>query len=539
MNQEQKPKYGGLDDILNELNFDETLSMEEDVTPLDLSEPEEAEEETPAALPEEEPKEEPAISSDHTPAVAPDRTQAIEPPVFARSRKVSSVRPQPQAEAQTMAVEAQTAPGMQDDQTADKTAYPDGEEVVYEEYDEYEDEQPERTNEAAAENPSFGDRLAAAFNRRKELPEHLIMPKFRRNILRRVPKRIYHRGRLFSFVYVLTTMLLCVFIAVMFLRVFNDVLAFSTESRAITITIDKDDTIDDVADKMVDAGLIRYGWLMSYVANFEGETGPYQEGTHTLNDDMNYMQLLDEIAVKPVARETVWVTFTEGMTIDEIALLLEEKGVCKAEDFKTAAKEDISYGYDFEAHLSNDKEIYYPLEGFFFPDTYQFYTNETPANVINKVLKNFQNKIETVEGLMKQMGLTQHQTITLASLIEGEASGDPENMKIVSSVYWNRLNNTDVYPRLQCDPTRDYANQTILMAGNSITHKDLAAAYNTYESEGLPPGPINNPGMDAIMAALQPETTPYYYFCSNLRTGEFYYAENLADHEQNVTHIDD
>ena len=361
----------------------------------------------------------------------------------------------------------------------------------------------------------------------------MAMPKRSPGFFRRVPKRVYHRGWGISLAYTAVTVLLCVFIAVMFLRVFNDVLAFITENRAVTITIDADDTVDDVAGKLKDAGLIKYDWLFSYVAKFEGSTGPYQEGEHTLNDNMNYMQLLSEIEVQPVARETVWVTFTEGMTVDQMADLLEENGVCDADDFREEVMSGADYGYDFEQEMSTSSDIYYPLEGYLFPDTYEFYTNETPANVITRMLQNFQNKIDTVQDQMAEMGLTQHQTITLASIIQSEASGEPANMGLVSSVYWNRLNDPENFPMLQSDPTRNYANSTILMTGQSSTYQRMAAAYDTYQCTGLPAGPICNPGMDAILAALSPETTAYYYFISD-SDGNFYFAETLEQHEANI-----
>ena len=361
----------------------------------------------------------------------------------------------------------------------------------------------------------------------------MAMPKRSPGFFRRVPKRVYHRGWGISLAYTAVTVLLCVFIAVMFLRVFNDVLAFITENRAVTITIDADDSVDDVAGKLKDAGLIKYDWLFSYVAKFEGSTGPYQEGEHTLNDNMNYMQLLSEIEVQPVARETVWVTFTEGMTVDQMADLLEENGVCDADDFREEVMSGADYGYDFEQEMSTSSDIYYPLEGYLFPDTYEFYTNETPANVITRMLQNFQNKIDTVQDQMAEMGLTQHQTITLASIIQSEASGDPANMALVSSVYWNRLNDPENFPMLQSDPTRNYANSTILMTGQSSTYQRMAAAYDTYQCTGLPAGPICNPGMDAILAALSPETTAYYYFISD-SDGNFYFAETLEQHEANI-----
>lgn len=373
----------------------------------------------------------------------------------------------------------------------------------------------------------------------EEQPEQDLMPPVRpRNPFKRVPKRVYHRGRLFSLAYVLVTVTLCIFGSVMFLRVFNDVLAFITENRAITVTIDENDTTDDVAAKLKEAGLIKYDWLFSYVAKFEDAVGPYEAGEHTLNDNMNYMQLLNVIEKKEAVRQTVQVTFIEGLDINEVAKLLEENEVCNADDFIQEVRSGSDYGFDFESEISHSSDIFYPLEGYLFPDTYEFYTNSAPADVIVKMMRNFQNKIDTVQQLMTEMELTQHQTITLASIIQAEASGDPENMKLVSSVYWNRLNNAEVYPMLQSDPTRDYANSVILMSGNNSANQRKASLYNTYECTGLPSGPICNPGMDAIMAALQPESTAYYYFCSNIRTGEFYYAETLQAHEQNVDQID-
>ena len=160
----------------------------------------------------------------------------------------------------------------------------------------------------------------------EELPEQEAMPPVRpRNPFKRVPKRVYHRGRLFSLAYVLITVTLCIFGSVMFLRVFNDVLAFITENRAITVTIDENDTTDDVAAKLKEAGLIKYDWLFSYVAKFEDVVGPYEAGEHTLNDNMNYMQLLNEIEKKEAVRQTVQVTFIEGLDINEMLNILNKK----------------------------------------------------------------------------------------------------------------------------------------------------------------------------------------------------------------------
>ena len=144
---------------------------------------------------------------------------------------------------------------------------------------------------------------------------------------------------------------------------------------------------------------------------------------------------------------------------------------------------------------------------------------------------NFDSKISAdVKDLMTKQGMDLHELLTIASIVQAEAP-NVEEMKKVASVYLNRLNDPATFPRLDADPTRDYATEQIL--GNQGS-QEIADAYNTYVGNGLPPGPINNPGLDAIMAVLQPEDTSYYFFGTDLRTGEFYYAETLEEHNQNV-----
>ena len=148
-------------------------------------------------------------------------------------------------------------------------------------------------------------------------------------------------------------------------------------------------------------------------------------------------------------------------------------------------------------------------------------------------MSNFESKIESVRAQIEQSGMSLHEVLTLASIIQAEAP-DEENMALVSSVYHNRLNNAAEFPRLECDPTRNYANEVVADSA-AAGSQQAADAYNPYVSEGLPPGPINNPGMAAINAALNPAESNYYFCCSNLKTRQFYYAETLAEHEQNLT----
>jgi UPF0755 protein len=133
---------------------------------------------------------------------------------------------------------------------------------------------------------------------------------------------------------------------------------------------------------------------------------------------------------------------------------------------------------------------------------------------------------------MLDMGLTQDELITFASMIQAEA-GKGTDMEMVASVFWNRLNTPEEYPLLQSDPTSKYV-INVIMPNIDVESDAMYDAYDTYVGGGLPPGPICNPGLEAITAVLYPAETDYLYFCSNLETGEFYYAETLRQHEENL-----
>lgn len=349
---------------------------------------------------------------------------------------------------------------------------------------------------------------------------------------RRIPQRIYRRGRLSAFFYVTGTLAVCVAIAFFFLSAFNDVLAFSKPNQVIEVTIPKGADTAKIASILKEEGLIKYDGLFKYISEFEKiYEGKYASGQHVLNTNMSYTSMMAAMQEKEKARETVTVTIPEGLPLNKIADLLEENGVCDAEEFVEKANSN-NFGFDFEEDIPNSSKIFYRLEGYLFPDTYEFYKDDTALNVIRKLLQNFDSKITPeMESLMRKQGLTLHETLTLASIVQAEATGD--EMGKVASVYWNRLNDKLTFPLLQADPTRDYANEQIL---THLGDRDKSAAdyYNTYVSPGLPPGPINNPGTEAIMAVLKPEDTPYYYFCTDLRTKQFYYAETLDQHNANV-----
>jgi UPF0755 protein len=215
------------------------------------------------------------------------------------------------------------------------------------------------------------------------------------------------------------------------------------------------------------------------------------------------------------------VTIPEGMTLAQIFNLLDNAGVCPANDlWYTATYHDFSFPFLDSSTLGNRLR----LEGYLFPETYNFYLDSTPVQAIIRMLREFNRRFTDMQTeRATEMGFSVHEIITIASMIEREAGNDEERSRIAAVIY-NRLSN-DAFPRLEIDATIHYA-----IAGTSIPFSTaLEHDYNTYIHEGLPPGPIASPGMPSILAALYPDTTNEYYYALN-RQGTHNFFRNYNDH---------
>ncbi len=229
-----------------------------------------------------------------------------------------------------------------------------------------------------------------------------------------------------------------------------------------------------------------------------------------------------QVTTTTTARPEVDVTIPEGYTFMQIARLLEKKGVCTAADFyavcQTYTPQSISIP------ISEDR--CFRMEGYLFPDTYRFYVKDDPQDVLIKMLNNFKLKV----------GNLSDDTLILASIIEREARSD-KHMKLVSSVFHNRLNNRRDFPYLNADPTRDYVNEYITGNGLVSHQSKFAPLYNTCGKRvGLPAGPICCPGLRAIRAAQEPTESPYYYFFYG-KDYDNHYSVTLEEHEQKMAEI--
>ena len=236
---------------------------------------------------------------------------------------------------------------------------------------------------------------------------------------------------------------------------------------------------------------------------------------------------------------TVTVTFPEGFTVVQIAERLEENKVCSASEFialTNNAEYIQTFGYSFTDGITNPEERAFYLEGYIFPDTYEFYKGESAERALRRFLDNTERKL-TAEYRQRaeELGFTLDEIITLASIVQ-EESYTHDSVKNVASVLHNRLASAS-FPKLQCDVTihyiNDYVTNSKYLTGDTSVFAEL---YNTYKCEGLPAGAICNPGLASIEAALYPAETDYYYFVTDSEWN-YYYAETYAQHKINCNKV--
>ena len=354
-----------------------------------------------------------------------------------------------------------------------------------------------------------------------------------RSVKKKKRKRRGHGRFIFGLLFSVIVISISILAAAVILKCAKEFLGIGKSDIEIVVDIPMNSSTLDIAEQLYNEGIIADTDLFRLFSKLKGADGTFIAGTHKVSPKMDYATLVETLQEEAEnQRETADVVFPEGITIIEAAARLEEKGVCNAEDF-IAVFNTSSFGFDFEENIKISAMKFYKMEGYLFPDTYQFYLEEDPRIVAKKIYKNFEARITPdLYGRMEDLDMELEEVLTLASIVQAEAA-NTKDMKKVASVFYNRLNNPNEYPLLQSDPTTNYVEKVIIPYSEVQTEK-INIAYDTYKGAGLTPGPICNPGLDAINAVLYPAETEYYYFCSNLETGEFFYAETLEEHEQNL-----
>ena len=336
---------------------------------------------------------------------------------------------------------------------------------------------------------------------------------------RKKKRRSAGRTAALVLLYVTAVIGLSVLLACVGWRMAEDVLALKKDFKEVTFTITPEDDFEDVVNRMEKEELIEYKLLFSIFASITHKKDSFSPGTYTLNTDMDYRALLAGIRANSANRSQVRVSIPEGYNIDQIFALLVEKGAASSveELRETAANHDYAFSFLQDIPLGD----YHRLEGYLMPSTYDFYTPHDPVLALNKLMIFFDSQV--TDDMREKIAASEYslrEILTIASLIERETTGSDRTE--ISAVIHNRLKHPDAGTQgyLQIDATLVYIN-----GGKEPTAADreIDSPYNTYKYKGLPPGPIANPGMESIVAAMNPaDSDNYYYALGDDKTHHFF-----------------
>ncbi|MBR3230295.1 MAG: endolytic transglycosylase MltG [Bacilli bacterium] len=321
---------------------------------------------------------------------------------------------------------------------------------------------------------------------------------------------------------------------------FYEIGPVSTNSKAKQISIEKGDNFYNISSKLKKKGLIKSELFYKIYLKITKPNG-LTVGNYELNETMNTKEIIETLSdSKNQKIDTIRITFREGLNIRGIAQTVEEKTKIKKEEFinKVTDKEylkTIQKDYWFLTDEIYNEQIYYPLEGYLFPDTYEFEKKDLSSEkIIKKMLDNMSEKLKEYKDKIGENELTIHQTLTLASLIEQEAV-TKEDRALVAGVFYNRLKTN---MSLGSDVTTYYAAKKSLK--ESLTKDELSECngYNTrcVTMKGLPVGPIANPSLTSIEAALNPTKNDFYYFVADT-SKKVYFNKTINEHNQTIAKL--
>ena len=286
-----------------------------------------------------------------------------------------------------------------------------------------------------------------------------------------------------------------------------------------------------VGSTLVASGLARSGLAVEVYGRLRGFDARLQAGRYLISPALSPADILARIVAGDAVFDEITVTIREGWSLNDIENYLQSLGLFTREEFQEAAVMQPSYrGFDFLAHLP-DKMI---LDGYLWPDTYRIFSDSTPHAVVRRMLTTFSRRVTAeVREAMTASGWTLHEVLTLASIVQAESAGTAE-MPDVAGVFANRLR---IRMPLESDATVNYVLGTNKRQP-TFADTRVSDPYNTYVNYGLPPGPIGNPGMEAILAAMNPASHDYLFFLHPLGSPAVF-SRTFAEHLRNkAIHLD-
>ena len=332
----------------------------------------------------------------------------------------------------------------------------------------------------------------------------------------------------------------------------NDMLAINrTEKEVVKIEIPENPSLEVVANILEKNNIIDEKNYFKAFAMVTKAGDDFTQGTYEIRTNMDYQAIINYLLSSANRMDSITVTIPEGLNVREIANTLKEQGAISDSDkfLELCNSDQFDEDYTFLEAIKNDDDRYYKLEGYLYPDTYEFYVNEDPEDVIYTFLNNYETRIsekQEIEGYDKKVSIEKmiedseyslDQIMTIASIIQAEAA-DTEDMYYISSILHNRLNADEDLgvSNLGLDSTKFYPYRSYEDLPDDIKDS-YVSSYDTYINEGLPAGSISNPGMNAIIAAINPYDTDYYFFCHD-KDGEAYYATDIYGHNANLEYIE-
>ena len=352
-------------------------------------------------------------------------------------------------------------------------------------------------------------------------------------------------GALKIFLVILLLAVLAAGAALLFAR--SEINGSGKPGAEVTVSIQQGSGVSAIAQELKDAGVIRSAYLFRWYVGHKGAAAKLQYGDFALSSGTSYDELIAALSTYAKA-ETVRVTIPEGTTAIAIAQKMEAAGLCSAEDFLKEANEGDFSEYTFWQDVPDNAaapDRFMKCEGYLFPETYEFLKDDTVHNYVATFYAQFDAQItEEMYAELKAQGMTLNELVTLASFVQEEAGNAQDSN--VAQVFRNRLAEGSPYPRLQSN-TSSYiqsdADNNYLWnwvapyyGGWDNIPENIVSAYDTYSCTGLPAGPISNPGLAAIKAALHPEpdedAKDAYFFVTDLK-GNYYYAHTLTEHNAN------
>ena len=349
-----------------------------------------------------------------------------------------------------------------------------------------------------------------------------------------------------TYLFFIIVIIVSVVVSIYAILCMNDIFAITKTKSNVTVSYSQQlESSNDAINLLSEKGLIKCkNFCKLFVKLRDGFIksnrlgGPYEAGVYYLNGKMGLEGMLLTLQGDTATSETVTLAFPEGLTVPEIVNKLSDNDVCDKAALLSVIQ-STEYSYSLVADLKASDSIPYRLEGFMFPDTYEFFIGESASSVVTKFLENGESKFtEEFKQRCNELGYTPYEIITIASIIQKEAANN-EQMKTISAVLHNRLKDKANFPTLGCQSTSDYITNKVspnLSSTSSHTADYYMAYYNTNNSStvvGLPAGPICNPGTAAINAALYPENSDVKFFFHDTK-GVMYTAKTYAEFKSKV-----